>query len=257
MLYWFYTYYKGDFFKKGWNDVYVPLLLSGFYFAMAISVKWTALYGAMAVLVLFLLLKKDELKAGHSRKSFFTPFLLTPLLVMFISFIIIGFFIYVLSYTPTMGVPGEGSGLEMVFRYQGNMLKYHETLTATHPFSSPWWSWIFMIKPVWIYTLSNPVENTVSNIVAMGNPAIWWISIPFLFFVLWKWIKENDSTCRFLAVVFHFQLLPYLFIGRVLFLYHMMINVPFMILSITYGLNILWYKNVTVTLHVGAIMAIV
>lgn len=246
MFYWFYTYYQGELFKKGWNNVYLPLLLSGIFFGMAISVKWTALYGAMAILALFFMLKKDELKkAGHSRRSFFRPFVLMPLLVMFISFIFISFIIYVLSYTPIMGVPGEGSGLEMVFRYQENMLRYHATLTATHPFSSPWWSWIFMTKPVWIYTLSNPVENTVSNIVAIGNPAIWWASIPFLLFVLWKWIKETDSTCRFMAVVFLFQLLPYMFIGRVLFLYHMMPNIPIIILSITYGLNILWYKNRT------------
>jgi dolichyl-phosphate-mannose-protein mannosyltransferase len=243
MFYWFYTYYQGEFFKKGWNNVYLPLLLSGLFFGMAISVKWTALFGALAVLALFLLVKKDEFKIGHSRKSFFKPFFLTPLLVIFISFIILSFIIYVLSYTPIMGVPGEGSGLEMVFRYQENMLRYHETLTATHPFSSPWWSWIFMIKPVWIYSLSNPVENTISNIVAIGNPAIWWVSIPFLLFVLWKWIKEKDSTCRFIAVVFLFQLLPYMFIGRILFLYHMMPNIPIIILSITYGLNILWYKN--------------
>ncbi|MCX9083539.1 MAG: phospholipid carrier-dependent glycosyltransferase [Candidatus Methanoperedens sp.] len=243
MFFWFYTYYKGDYFKKGWSDVYLPLLLSGFFFALAISVKWTALYGALAVLVIFLMLKRDERKAGHSRKAFFKPFLLTPLIVMFLSFVIIGFVIYVLSYTPTMGVPGEGSGLEMVFRYQENMLRYHETLTATHPFSSPWWSWIFMTKPVWVYTLNDPVHNTVSNIVAMGNPAIWWISIPFLLFVMWKWIKDKDSTARFIAVVFLIQLLPYMFIGRVLFIYHLMINVPFIILSITYGLNILWYKD--------------
>jgi len=116
-----------------------------FFFGMAISVKWTAIYGAIAVLALFLMLKKDEIKkAAHSRKSFFKPFLLTPLLIIFISFIIISFIIYILSYTPIMGMPGEGSGLELVFRYQENMLRYHETLTAAHPFSSPWWSWIFM-----------------------------------------------------------------------------------------------------------------
>ena len=243
MFYWFYLYYQGDFFKKGWKDAYMPLILSGFFFGLAISVKWTALYGALAVLALFILLKRDESRAGHSRMNFFKPFFLIPLLVIFISFIIISFIIYVLSYTPIMGIPGEGSGLEMVFRYQENMLRYHETLTATHPFSSPWWSWIFMIKPVWIYSLGNPVENTLSNIVAIGNPAIWWVSIPCLLFVMLKWIKEKDVTCRFMAVVFLFQLLPYMLIGRILFLYHMMPNVPIMILSITYGLNILWHKN--------------
>ncbi len=244
MFYFFYTYYRGEFFKQGWKNAYAPLLLSGIFFGLAVSVKWTALYGALGVLVLFLLLKRNELeKADLSRKNFFKPFLLTPLFFMFISFVVISFFIYVLSYTPIMGVPGEGSGLSMVFRYQQNMLRYHETLTATHPFSSPWWSWIFMLKPVWIYNLSNPFENTVSNIVAIGNPAVWWASIPFLFFTAWKWVKEKDTTARFITVAFILQLLPYLFIGRILFLYHMFLNVPFMIFAIVYGLNILWYKN--------------
>ena len=148
-----------------------------------------------------------------------------------------------MSYVPIMNVPGEGSGLDMVFRYQTNMLRYHETLVATHPFSSPWWSWIFMLKPVWLYTLSNPIENTIYNIVAIGNPAIWWVGLPFLLYVAWKWIKEKDSTARFIVVAFLLQLLPFMFIGRILFLYHMFLNVPFLIFAIVYVLNILWYKN--------------
>jgi dolichyl-phosphate-mannose--protein O-mannosyl transferase len=244
MFYFFYMYYRGEFFKQGWKNAYTPLLLSGIFFGLAISVKLTALFGALAVMVLFLLLKRDELKkAERLRKNFFKPFLLTPLFFMFMSFVVISFIIYVLSYTPIMGIPGEGSGLSMVLRYSQNMLRYHETLTATHPFSSPWWSWIFMLKPVWIYNLSNPFENTVSNIVAIGNPAIWWVSTPFLFFATWKWVKEKDSTARFIIVAFLLQLLPYIFIGRILFLYHMFLNVPFMIFAIVYGLNILWYKN--------------
>jgi dolichyl-phosphate-mannose-protein mannosyltransferase len=244
MFYFFYMYYRGEFFKQGWKNAYSPLLLSGIFFGLAISVKLTAFFGALAVVVLFLLLKRDELKkADRLRKNFFIPFLLTPMFVMFISFVVISFIIYALSYTPIMGIPGEGSGLSMVFRYSENMLRYHETLTATHPFSSPWWSWIFMLKPVWIYNLGNPFDNTVSNIVAIGNPGIWWASIPFLIFVAWRWIKEKDSTARFITVAFLLQLLPYLLIGRILFLYHMFLNVPFMIFAIVYGLNILWYKN--------------
>jgi predicted membrane-bound dolichyl-phosphate-mannose-protein mannosyltransferase len=244
MFYFFYMYYRGEFFKQGWKNAYAPLLISGIFFGLAVSVKLTALFGALAVMVLFLLLKKDELtKAERLRKNFFIPFLLIPMFVMFMSFVVISFIIYALSYTPIMGIPGEGSGLSMVFRYSGNMLRYHETLTATHPFSSPWWSWIFMLKPVWLYNLNNPFDNTVSNIVAIGNPAIWWASIPFLIFVAWRWLKEKDSTARFITVAFLLQLLPYMFIGRILFLYHMFLNVPFMIFAIVYGLNILWYKN--------------
>ncbi len=258
MFYFFYAYYSGEFFKQGWKNAYLPLLLSGIFFGLAISVKLTAFFGAIAVVVLFLLLKKDELaKADRLRKNFFLPFFLTPVFIMFISFVVISFIIYALSYIPIMGIPGEGSGLDLVIRYSENMIRYHETLTATHPFSSPWWSWVFMTKPVWLYTLNNSFDNTVSNIVAIGNPAIWWASIPFLIFVAWKWLKEKDITARFITVAFLLQWIPYMFISRILFLYHMFPNVPFMIFAVVYGLNIMWQKNIKYRYLVIAYFAVV
>jgi dolichyl-phosphate-mannose-protein mannosyltransferase len=242
MFYFFFIYYDGDLFKKGWKRANLPLFLSGVFFGFAVSVKWTALYGAFAVIVLFLLLKREELNKAQ-RNSLFKLSLVSPILIMLASYVAVSFIIYYLSYVPIMGIPGEGSGLEMILRYQQNMYIYHTTLTATHPFSSSWWSWIFMIKPVWIYGFSNTFDNTVSNIVALGNPAIWWTAIPFIFFVILRWIRKKDRTARFIAVAFLLQLVPYIFIGRITFIYHMFPNIAFIILASVYGLNIIWHRE--------------
>ena len=248
MFYFFFIYYDGDLFKKGWNGwngwkgAYLPLFLSGVFFGLAVSVKWTAVFGAFAVMVLFLLLKREELNKA-SRNSIFKPSLISPILIILASYGVISFIIYYLTYVPIMGIPGEGSGLEMVVRYQHNMYIYHSTLTATHPFSSSWWSWLFMIKPVWIYGFSNTFDNTVSNIVAIGNPAIWWTTIPFILFVILRWIREKDRIARFIAVAFILQLVPYVLIGRITFIYHMFPNMAFMILASVYCLNIVWHRS--------------
>jgi dolichyl-phosphate-mannose-protein mannosyltransferase len=242
MFYFFFIYYDGDLFKKGWKHANLPLLLSGIFFGLAVSVKWTAVFGAFAVMVLFLLLKREELNKAQ-RNSILKPSLITPILIILASYVVVSFIIYYLSYVPIMGIPGEGSGLEMVLRYQQNMYRYHTTLTATHPFSSPWWSWLFMIKPVWVYGFSNTFDNTVSNIVAIGNPAIWWAAIPFIFFVILKWIREKDKIARFIAAVFLLQLVPYILIGRITFIYHMFPNIAFIILASVYGLNIIWHRE--------------
>ena len=59
------------------------------------------------------------------------------------------------------------------------MFGFHSGLTSPDSFSSPWWSWPFMVRPGgnvprWfdITYLPNNVNSTIS---AFGNPIVWWI----------------------------------------------------------------------------------
>jgi len=56
-------------------------------------------------------------------------------------------------------------------------------------------------------------------------------------------VKNRDKSAIFILVVFLIQLLPYVPITRVLFIYHMFPNVPFMIFGIVYCLRELWEKE--------------
>ena len=259
MFYFFFFYYIG----KPFNRRKTAFFLSGACFGLAFSVKWSAFYGALGVMFLFLLLKYEdyscykkikELEKKKIRKvwgekklpdisSFWRDYVYHPLFISFISFFLISFLIYILSYIPFMLVPGPGHGIKEVFSNQFNMYGYHSTLTATHPEASIWWSWPLMLKPVFFYLGSGLPGGLVSKIVLMGNPAIWWVSIPCFFYVGWNTVKNRDKNAIFILTVFFVQWLPYVFITRILFLYHMFPNVPFMIFGIVYCLKKLWEKK--------------
>ena len=69
-------------------------------------------------------------------------------------------------------------------------LQYHEQECHSHPYASRWYTWPVMYHPVlFYYDQSNgatPDNPTVSSITDMGNPAVWWLSIPALLACIWR-----------------------------------------------------------------------
>ena len=59
MYYFFLTYYEGDLFKEG-KTASKALFLTGLFFGLAISVKWTALYSFAGICLLFAYVKICE-----------------------------------------------------------------------------------------------------------------------------------------------------------------------------------------------------
>ncbi len=113
-----------------------------YFFALAFSSKWLVLYGFVGELAILVVLRLNEvrkLKGGLSAKIY--GFLDRPY-TWVVAFILVAVGIYFLTYIPDMLA---GRSLIDVVGLQGSMYNYHSTLTATHPFSSPWYSWPFMV----------------------------------------------------------------------------------------------------------------
>jgi dolichyl-phosphate-mannose-protein mannosyltransferase len=232
----FFLIYVKSVLKNGWQAPVLPLFLAVLFFALGFSTKWVVLYGFLGQLAILLVLRLKEvmkLKDGVSAKI--EAFFARPFLQLYL-FLLLAVFVYFLTYIPDMLA---GRTLADVFQLQGSMFVYHSTLTATHPFSSQWWSWPFMVRPVWLFGSSLP-HNTVSTIVAMGNPAIWWGGFAFVILCVERAIRKRDFACIFITVLFFFQWLPYILISRITFLYHFFVNVPFLCLATAYFVNKYW-----------------
>src|SRR5262249_29385485 len=72
-----------------------------------------------------------------------------------------------------------------LIEYQRQAYVYHATLIAGHPYGSPWFSWPFLYRPVAYYYEYQGLgtdlfsgHSLVAGIVNLGNPIIWWASIP-------------------------------------------------------------------------------
>ncbi len=249
----FFFIYLKNVVEKGWKTSIIPLFLAFFFFALGFASKWLVLYGAVGELALLIAIRLSEVKKLKSNLSAkFYAFLDHPYSVM-VLLVLMVIAIYFATYIPDMLA---GRSFFDVIKLQEQMYIYHSTLTATHPFSSPWYSWPLMFDPikssvhvpVWLESAS--MGNGISSsIVVMGNPAVWWVGfaavIGLTVFYVPKLFRKTFSLKNylpavFLLVVFFFQWIPYVFISRVIFIYHFYSDVPILCLASAFVISKYW-----------------
>lgn len=215
------------------RSVNTSILLAGAAFGVGAACKWIALYagGGMGLLVLVktaLELKRRSFPPGRGSAAF----LLRRGAVCLVAFAVIPAAIYLLAYIPFLQLPGPGHELADVFRLQKHMYSYHSLLKSTHPFSSPWWSWLLDLRPMWMYSGAGLPPGTASTIASFGNPAIWWLAAPAIIATAFLAIKDRQAQLGVVLLAFSFQFLPWIGVNRLVFIYHFFSAVPFVILSI-------------------------
>ena len=207
----------------------VNLFLSGLFIGCAIATKWTGFYAGLALAIVFFanIIYRNVGKGKEKDKD-----LGKIILSCFVFFVGIPLLIYVLSYLLFPIVyPGKVEGISGLIKQTQDMYTYHSTLEATHPFTSEWYTWPAMVKPVWYYVgyFGGGMKGTI---VGIGNPAIWWFGIIASIFVLIMALLRRKREDWFILVFILATWLPYVFIGRIMFMYHYFPTLPFIMLAI-------------------------
>ncbi|QWR76976.1 phospholipid carrier-dependent glycosyltransferase [Candidatus Magnetomonas plexicatena] len=237
LMYYFMYIYISESSGSGKN-LLIPLALSGLSFAFGISVKWICVYAGVGLAVLFfyslfLRYKDFGIKNGMIFKT---------IGFAMVFFVIIPLIIYSLSYLP---VKSEGrTWPATAILNQKDMYDYHTNLKAAHPYSSQWYSWPLMMRPLWAYSGGDYLpKDEVKTITIMGNPAVWWLSIPAFSLMLLMVYRQRRISIGVIVVTVGFlaQYLPWILVPRLTFIYHFYASVPFLIFSITYV--IMWLEE--------------
>lgn len=210
-------------------------------------------------------------------------------------FIIIPVIIYAASYYPYWNATGETRPwYEIILKNQQDMYNYHSQLKATHGYQSDWYTWPVMYLPMFYYLGPNDAEN-MSAIYAFGNPMVWYSGLVCTLMSIYIFVKrfmggtvainplnKNQSgffklfeagdegsldltrrdtgTLLFLILALASNLLPWVGVGRCIFIYHYFASVPFIILFTVYILrhfarkNIKWGAVVTIAVCVIALV---
>ena len=315
----FFVVYLMNVLKKGWKASTLPLFLAVVFFALSFSTKWVALYGAVGMLALLVVLRIRDISKIKDRLAVkYAAFFDHPFLLLLV-FIAVAIGIYFATYIPDMltGRPLLGTYGNGVIDLQFAMYNYHSTLVASAEgqYASAWWTWPFMLVPRWfdITYLPNSIDSTIS---VFGNPAVWWVgfaailvvaerairgrelvaalrnklsrkpkpsepsssvsgtagTVPFVVATEQQpqseaptWIPPNetgqtavtaetpapqkvlgrrwDVAAIFIAVVFFFSWLPYVFISRLTYIYHFYLAMPFLCLASAYLINRYWHTK--------------
>jgi dolichyl-phosphate-mannose-protein mannosyltransferase len=136
-----------------------------------------------------------------------------------------------------LGAPwSDGAWLREWWDRQIHMADFHLGLEATHTYQSPPWSWILVRRPVAYFYEATP-SGERAEILALGNPILWWSSIPALAFVAYRWARRRNFRGPEGVILAGLLLTygPWLIQPTdrsAVFLFYMLPSVPFMYLAI-------------------------
>ncbi|WP_252864496.1 hypothetical protein [Caldicellulosiruptor bescii] len=128
---------------------------------------------------------------------------------------------------------------------QNHIWKYHSTLVATHPFSSEWYQWLLATKPLWAYYDNSLPSNLRSTIAYLGNPVIWGLGLLALAYLLIVALKNpKDNLSSFIVITSYISsIVPWMFIGRIKFIYHYYLALPWLYIAIAMAIDNLRLKQ--------------
>jgi dolichyl-phosphate-mannose-protein mannosyltransferase len=137
------------------------------------------------------------------------------------------------------------SQLVSLFEYHKAMLAFNTGLTTHHPYESKPWTWLLISRPVsyfWCPTTgAHPVcsGGRAQEVLAIGTPIIWWISILALLVCLGWWLARRDWRAGAVLLAVAAGWLPwFLFADRTQFYFYAVAFVPFLVLAITLCLGL-------------------
>lgn len=161
-----------------------------------------------------------------------------------------------------VSIPGRLQGLA---RYQVAIFRFHRDLEAEHSYRAPAYTWPVMGRPVVYYwetcseerasgvattndegEVEEPepcrvAQGNAGEIIALGNPALWWLSLVSLVpLAVGAW--KRDRRAWFIIAFWGAQFVPWLVVRRPAFFFYMVPVVPFLALSVAYGIR--WIDEV-------------
>jgi dolichyl-phosphate-mannose--protein O-mannosyl transferase len=209
------------------------MLALGASLGLAVSTRWTSLW-ALGFLGLVLLVLRG--------RRLFRP---RELALTAVSFALLPAAIYATSYLPLVylrpGLPRWQTWAEL-WDLQVEVWNYHAHLNAEHPYFSAWWTWPWLYRPTWYHF--RQVENTIYGIVAIGNPALWWVSVPVSLWALVSGLRARDFGRLFGGAGFFALYLPWGLSPRTLNYNHYLFEaIPYACLSLGVLLDRHWTER--------------
>lgn len=228
------------------------LLIAGVLFGLAAASKWAAFYalaglGLYAVVVTAYAWSRErpgtggpfDLAAPRGPAWVFGGRANAPLLLL--CFFAIPLALYVATYAQWFGGPTIPYGWDLRELTQ-QMYWYHSGLTAPHPAGSPWWSWPFVLKPVYWY-LGTPGGNETAVIYDAGNVVLFWGGVVAFGWAAVAAVRARSWGLGIALFALLTQYVAWVPISRVLFFYHFFTALPFYLLVLAAALGALWERG--------------
>jgi len=233
---------------KGRPAAYRWLVAAGVALGLAVSLKWITLAFLAPAGLLVLILKLARFKwvqrlfRVDSQTKIFSQLGIQPAAVLRIDQYLVWLMaVPAMLYAAIFSfhVPFDSTHGTWWSIHQ-NIYYYHENLKATHPYGSTPITWPLEIRPVAYYFNNAGPHGQWSAITALGNPLVWWGGILGVGWVVRQALRRLTLPMVLILAAIVANYAPWFLIHRVLFLYHYLGTLPWVILALAAALGASW-----------------
>ncbi len=230
-------------------------LAAGVCLGCAVATKWSGVYYLVVLALLALAWEVGArrtaglprpFRATVRRSALGLPgsLVLLPLAVYLLSWT--GWFVSTIGWDrhwadtqPPSLVPGA---LRSLWHYHRDVLAFHEGLSSPHPYQSHAVGWLLLARPVSFYYPPGlhagadgcQVAQCAREVLDLGNPVLWWGTLPVLVALLWLWASRRDWRASATLALVAAGILPWVrddLHHRTMFAFYALPAVPFMALG--------------------------
>jgi len=128
--------------------------------------------------------------------------------------------------------------LQSWIHYQAGVYAYHVGESRDHPYASPAWQWLLMLRPTSMYYSDDPdgctVEYCGQSITGIANPLIWWAATAAVLYLIYRLVRYREWRVGFILVGLVAGYLPWLlYPDRTIYHFYTIAFEPTMILALT------------------------
>lgn len=232
------------------------LLATGVLAGLASSVKWSGIY-ALAFLGLFVALREVTCRWRAGHPSPIRGALLADIWWAFILMVPTAILTYIASWFGWFahpaahghgrsGIPGFAGSLADLWLYHKEMWTFHNGLSTPHTYQSNPYTWLAQYRATSFHWANGPEvtgcasEKCATDVVALGNPLLWWIGIGALIIVLWATVRYRNWRTGVITLGYIALYVPWLaYAHRTIFTFYTVAFAPFVALAVAWLIAVL------------------
>ncbi|MDK8099156.1 MAG: phospholipid carrier-dependent glycosyltransferase [Winkia neuii] len=168
----------------------------------------------------------------------------------FVQLVPVAFVVYMASWANWFfGAGGwnshaKGNKLQNWLSYQSQVYDFHVGLTKSHVYQANALQWIFDLRPT-SFAYQKPYggegDYLVRAVLAMGNPALWWIGLVALVWLVYAAVRYRRFSYALVLLGYVSTWVPwFLYWHRTIFMFYTVVLVPFISLAVAAFIRFLW-----------------
>ena len=230
-------------------------IVAGVCLGLACGVKWSGLYFIVAFGLLTVLWDVGSRRTIGVRMPF-RAMIVRDAIPAFLSIVAVAVVVYIATWSGWFLTDGGWdrnwadssqswipAPLRSLWHYHAEAWNFHTNLDADHAYEANVWGWPFQARPTSFFyespTNACDADKCSQEVLALGNPLIWWAAVAALIHQAWRWVGRRDwrsgaVLCGFLAGWF-----PWVFFeNRTIFSFYSIVFLPFMVMALAMSLGV-------------------